>query len=252
MVKGRIGLEQLQRPFIFRRLGAFFIDHCIISFVVVAALFMFTDFEAQEAPHVAVSLSACMAGAFVLFLCKDIIGGRSVGKRMFGIGVKDDSFHVPPMGKLIVRNMFTFLWIIELLLIVGSGSKKKLGDRLTQTDVYVVKPNRGVVGIIVSVLMTMILFAGVLFLGVIQLMKQSEAYTAATAHIKEDAKIISIAGDNFTFGFAPTGQIQLTNGYGSSELRIKVKGSKSTVVVHTTLKKTPGSSWIVEDSRILD
>ena len=243
-------MEQLQRASFIRRAGAFFIDHFITCLCVTLPLLMFTDFNT---PHFSVTrLGAAIAGAFILYCCKDIIGGRSIGKRMFGIGVRDERFRVPTTSRLIIRNVFTFLWIVELLLIVGSTQKKKLGDRLAHTDVYLVNKNSGVIGIIVSILFAMILFVGGLFLGVIQIMKQSTAYTVATNDMMSNSEISTIVGDDFTFGYFPTGSIQVTNGYGSAQLRIKVKGSKGTVVVYTVLKKAPDSSWVIDDVRLLE
>jgi hypothetical protein len=68
------------------------------------------------------SMNALMFGAYILYCCKDIINGRSIGKRIFGLAVRvdNDNNNVPKISKLIIRNLFTFLWPIELILILVS------------------------------------------------------------------------------------------------------------------------------------
>jgi uncharacterized RDD family membrane protein YckC len=98
--------------------------------------FLFLDFDNFDFSSMLIRLIVCMVGAFVLYTCKDIINGRSIGKRIFGLAVRDDNFNLPIKSKLILRNIFTFLWPVELVFILISKQKKKIGDQLVHTDVF--------------------------------------------------------------------------------------------------------------------
>jgi hypothetical protein len=187
-----------------------------------------------------------MLTAFILYCCKDIVNGRSIGKRIFGLAVRDDNNNVPTFSKLIIRNLFTFLWPVELILIVASKQKKKIGDRLVNTDVFLVKNNKGIVGIILSIVSLFGFFICILIFGIIQIIKQDESYKVATEYIKTSSDVRNIVGNEISFGYFPMGGIQYENGYGTSELTIKVKGSKDSISVHIVLQKRPDSNWIIE------
>ncbi|WP_239616837.1 RDD family protein [Cohnella mopanensis] len=240
-------MEQLQKPFIFRRLGAFFIDHIIFSFLIVIVAFLFMNFDNFDFSSTFIRMIMCMVAAFILYCCKDIINGRSLGKRMFGLAVRDDNFNIPKISKLILRNIFTFLWPVELLLILVSKQKRKIGDRLVHTDVYLVNNNKGIIGVIISITSVILVFICILIMGIIQIIKQSDSYKVATNYIKLSPEIKEIVGNDITFGYFPMGGIQYENGYGNSELTIKLKGNKDTISVHIVLKKNPNSNWIIED-----
>ncbi|RUS45836.1 cytochrome c oxidase assembly factor Coa1 family protein [Cohnella sp. AR92] len=241
-------MEQLQKPIILRRAGAFLIDHFILTFLLTSVVFLVMDFDHFDAFSM-VSFLILMVGAFVLYCCKDVINGRSIGKRIFGLGVRDDSYQVPKAWKLIARNLTTFMWPIELISVLASQQKKKLGDRMAGTNVYMIKQNKGKVGAVISILLLVVVFAGSLFFGIIQLMKQSGSYKAATHYLKANSELKELVGDDISFGYFPMGSIEYSNGYGNSELTIKVKGSKDSLSVHVILHKDPNSEWSVDRVR---
>jgi hypothetical protein len=193
-------------------------------------------------------MNVLMFGVFILYCCKDIVNGRSICKRIFGLTVREnnDQNNVPKLSKLMIRNLFTFLWPIELILILTSKQRKKLGDRLVNTDVFILKNKKTIVGIILSLISIFTFFICILFFGVIQMIKNDESYKIATDYIKNSAEVRNKVGDEITFGQFPMGGIEFKNGYGTSELTIKVKGNKDTISVHIVLKKKPKSNWIIE------
>lgn len=239
-------MEQLQKPLITRRLGAFFIDHIIISFSVVVTFFIVMDPGNIDMDLLLMRMFVLMVTVFIFYCCKDIVNGRSIGKRLFGLAVQHHNNKVPKVSSLIIRNLFTFLWPVELILILISPQKKKIGDRIVNTDVYLVKNNKGLVGMIITIISIFILFICIFIFVILQIIKQDESYKVATDYIKTNPDVRKIVGNEITFGYFPMGGIQYENGYGSSELTINVKGSKDTISVHIVLHKEPDSNWIID------
>jgi hypothetical protein len=112
---------------------------------------------------------------------------------------------------------------------------------------FLVNRNKGIIGIIISIISVIIFFIFILIMGIIQIIKQSDSYKVATNYIKASPEIIEIVGKDITFGYFPMGGIQYENGYGNSELTIKVKGNKDTISVHIVLMKNPNSKWVIEN-----
>jgi hypothetical protein len=75
-----------------------------------------------------------------IWLCKDLIGGRSFGKRIQGhVLCNIDNTH--EIWRFIVRNIFTFVWPIEILFCFINPSRK-LGDLLFGTKIIYVKEDK--------------------------------------------------------------------------------------------------------------
>ncbi|MDR2569880.1 MAG: RDD family protein [Oscillospiraceae bacterium] len=124
-----------------RRLGAFLIDHFIFIFVLVF-VFAFGVFgimfdNAEDAPFMLLFL-IFMIVAFFVYGFRDSLKGQSIGKRVLGIGVRDisDSFTVPSASRLFLRQIFSFIWPVEFLVLVFSNENRKIGDKIARTDVY--------------------------------------------------------------------------------------------------------------------
>jgi uncharacterized RDD family membrane protein YckC len=75
-----------------------------------------------------------------LFLCKDLAGGRSIGKRLFNLQIVSLENHSVSSLKLIFRNIFTFMWPIEIVFCL-IDSEKKLGDIVFGTKVIMLDSN---------------------------------------------------------------------------------------------------------------
>ncbi|WP_197035410.1 RDD family protein [Paenibacillus sp. UNC451MF] len=241
-------MEQLKSFIISKRIGAFLIDHFIFSFLVCLTIFLILDPTNNDFSSLFISINVLIFGAFILYCYKDIVNGRSIGKRIFGLAVREenDNNNVPKASKLIIRNLFTFLWPIDLILILASKRKKKIGDRLVNTDVFMLNNRKTILGITLSLVSIFIYFICILFFGVLQIIKQDESYKIATEYIKNSTEIRNLVGNEITFGYFPMGSIQYKNGQGTSELTIKVMGSKDTISVHVVQQKTSKSNWIIE------
>ena len=118
------------------RIGAFFIDHIIISMVVVVPWINSISTGITTFSYLRRSIIVVTLIGLVVHSLKDIIKGASIGKRILGLAVRNSSnpSEVPPVSKLILRNIFMLLWPIEFLVLIFST--KKLGDRIAGTDVY--------------------------------------------------------------------------------------------------------------------
>ena len=70
-------------------------------------------------------------------MLKDIINGQSIGKRIMKIAIRSDIDNSKvSIVRLILRNIFIFIWPIDLLVFLCSKQKKRLGDILNRTDIY--------------------------------------------------------------------------------------------------------------------
>ena len=121
----------LKRASTWIRFWAFIIDHFVITVIVVVPVIALEPFLNQVLFWVGILLIPLF-----LYAIKDIIKGQSLGKFIFGIAVRNqaDTLEMPSATKLILRNIFVFLWPIEFLVLVFS--KTKMGDRLAETNVY--------------------------------------------------------------------------------------------------------------------
>jgi uncharacterized RDD family membrane protein YckC len=76
-----------------------------------------------------------LALGMIYYLFKDIYQGRSLGKRVLGIAVRDNenSSLIPGSLRLITRNLTIFLWPIELLLLILM--RRRIGDIIAKTQI---------------------------------------------------------------------------------------------------------------------
>ena len=121
----------LKRASTWARFWAFLIDHIIIITFVLLPFFLISPFF-SGAIFVAVLLAS-----FLLYAVKDMVKGQSPGKIILGIAVREqvDPTVTPSLSKLFVRNLFSFLWMIDFFILIFT--KTKIGDKLAKTDVYV-------------------------------------------------------------------------------------------------------------------
>jgi RDD family. len=123
-----------------KRLFAFVIDYLILLIIVIPIVFLinfdsFFDSTEENFNRSFETAYSIICIALFVFCNKDLVNGRSIGKRIAGIGVKDhsDARIVPGKMRLFLRNITLILWPIELLLLLTAG--KRLGDRLARTNV---------------------------------------------------------------------------------------------------------------------
>ncbi len=116
-----------------KRIISFWIDLIIIGFIACITTFFIMNINHSFNIY---SIIFIILGCFLIFLFKDIIGGASIGKRLFNlyIGNQDEPIQSVKKYKLILRNCTYILWPIEGILLLTTG--KRIGDRITNTIVY--------------------------------------------------------------------------------------------------------------------
>ncbi|TCM95704.1 putative RDD family membrane protein YckC [Paenibacillus sp. BK033] len=122
------------------RLLAFFIDYILVLliFVPISILINLNSTEENSNRPFEIFYPLLFLVLFV-FYNRDLIDGRSIGKRIVGIGVRDQSNvqHTPGIIRLFFRNVLLILWPLELLFFIITG--RRLGDRLLKTKVVELK-----------------------------------------------------------------------------------------------------------------
>ena len=233
-----------------RRIVAYFIDHVVISFLIISTIFSFlgTDFvEKSDTPKFVQTILFAMLFGFFFYFSKDAIKGISPGKWVTGIMVRDQNdFNAKPsFARLFLRNITLVIWPIEFIVLATSDKKLRLGDNLTKT-VVLQNPNKPskTPRIIALIIIGIGFFIFMLFFAT-NALKNSGAYKKAVENIEQSDDIKNKTGGIIGYGMIPTGNIQTSNGYGQAHLNITVKGKKKDVEVQAYLEKQPDSEWIL-------
>ncbi|GAA0193722.1 hypothetical protein GCM10009122_56640 [Fulvivirga kasyanovii] len=240
--------QPLVKASIGRRIGAFLIDHVAMTFLIVALVFaaLGTNFMNEEGVFkmIGTMFLAMIPGMF-LYMSKDAIRGISIGKWVMGIMVRNehDTSSPPTFARLLGRNLLLVIWPVEFLVLVTGNDMKRLGDRVFHTMVFnnPAKPGKlprilPLIAIAVIAIGGIILFAG-------SAMKNSDAYKVSVAAIEQNDQIIQETGGIKGYGMMPTGNINISNGYGQAQLNITVLGNEQDITVSTYLEKAPGGEW---------
>lgn len=234
-----------------RRLIAFLFDHFLFSMLAAAAVFallgprwdLAESFEGTPVLPVFVAVT-------VLYFCKDVIGGQSIGRAIFAIAVRDadDPRSTPRAHRLIRRNLLLTIWPVELVALLLSPTRQRLGDRLAGTCVvYLPSPlgARLLAGVVFAVALTVAFLTTAT-----HLVRTSAAYEVATAHLRDDPDVAAAVGDVTGFGSLPAGSIRIQDGEGHAELVLTVEGTRGTVRTRVLLDRAPREDWVVRSVRI--
>lgn len=231
-----------------RRIVAFFIDHFILTFLIVAISFMSlgTGFLDENSTRTLMSkLLPVIAIGFFLYFAKDSIKGMSPGKWIMGIRVRDEKNpnEIPSVGKLFIRNLLLIVWPIEFIALVSSLDKKRLGDKIAKTSVFKYQNKLNAVPRVLALCGFGIGYLVFFFVFIFAAMKSSDAYKTAIHEIEQNQELIKEVGGIKEYGLFPTGGISIHNGYGEANWKIKVIGNDKDLNVETFLTKEPNESW---------
>ncbi len=231
-----------------RRIGAFVIDHFVMTFLMVSICFLAIgpNFMAEDnMDKMTTTMLAIMLPGLILYFSKDSIKGISIGKWIMGIMVRDASSpaEVPSFGRLLTRNLYVIIWPVEFIVLASSDEKKRLGDKTAKT-IVVKNPNKPtrlpriltLVGVGITFFVFMFLFVGAA-------MKNSGAYKVAVNEIENNQEILIKTGGINGYGMMPTGNVNITNGYGQAQLEIEVLGNEKDINVSVYLTKEPNGEW---------
>jgi len=235
------------------RFGACLIDHVIITVILMVpfALILFRDLGAALDRMPALLLWLVLAACFAYGL-RDIGKGRSLGKRAVGIAVRDrvDPSKVPSIPRLFLRNIFIFLWPIDVFVLVCGAKRTKIGDKLAGTDVYRIPQKRNLPIIIITAVlafvMLMSVFVGGLFFGVTAILRNHPSHEVAISYIETNQSVTEIVGEIEQFGMR-SGSISHSGRRGQAEYMFRVVGSDNTLYVYILLETDVGGEWGVVD-----
>lgn len=231
-----------------RRIAAFLIDHFVMTFLMVALIFLILGpgFMDKDSPaRLTTAMLIVGVPGFLIYFAKDSIQGISVGRWIMGIMVRDanNPQEVPSSGRLAIRNLFLILWPVEFIVLAVSSDKTRLGDRAVKT-IVIKNPNKAaklprvlaLVGVVLIAFVFSFLFAG-------NALKNSDAYKTAVLEIEHNEAILEETGGIKGYGMMPKGNIRIVSGRGEAQLEINVNGDKKDIVVSVYLTKEPNGEW---------
>jgi len=253
------------------RITSFLMDHVLIMvfIIIITTPIMVSDNKISNTFMFSIFLMVIP----LLYIFKDIIGGRSIGKRVYNIGVRNSNNpdELPGMGRLLIRNLTLFILPIELIVLLFSTSGKKIGDLMASTIVVKLdnipdgentfikeyeansKVSKGKSikkFLIIGAVLTLVSF--ILACGMILGFKNSTPYEKSLKAIEASELVEEIVGEITGYGTIPSGSISTSNGSGQANFRIKVKGTEGECVVVVHLVKDSRNGWKVIDAVILN
>ena len=239
-----------------RRIAAIFIDHFVMTFLMVSIVFIimgpnFMDEKNQDSMTTIMLL--VMIPGFFIYFAKDSIKGISVGRWIMGIMIRNENDYntIPSFWKMFIRNVFIIIWPIEFIVLAASNDKKRIGDKVTKT-IVIKNPNKpkrlpriiALIGLGAVFFSFTYLFAG-------SAMKSSDAYKVAVQNIEANKEIIEETGGITGYGMMPAGNVSITNGQGQAQLQIKVLGKIKNIEVSVYLEKEQNGHWeLIEMNKV--
>ncbi|GAB2800833.1 hypothetical protein GCM10027275_53570 [Rhabdobacter roseus] len=224
------------------------IDHFVITLLMVSVVFLalgpnFLD-ETNRRQMPGIMAAVLMVG-LLLYFAKDSVKGMSIGKWIMGIGVRDEAalHEVPSLGRLFLRNVFILIWPVELIVLVIDPEKKRLGDKVAKTKVFENENKPKALTRILTGIGLGAVFIAFAFLFTSSAVKNSDAYQVAIREIENNNEIQAETGGIKGYGMIPSGNINITDGYGQAQLEIKVLGSTKNLTVLAYLEKQPEGAW---------
>ncbi|MDD4689335.1 MAG: RDD family protein [Eubacteriales bacterium] len=123
-----------------KRLFAFIIDYMflIIVFVIVNIPQIYVDYVLNGnffTKAYYITYYIVLSSAFAAYICKDVIHGKSIGKRLMKIKVLNQKGENPHIWQLIIRNITILIWPIEFILF--ALDKRRIGDIIAKTNVVI-------------------------------------------------------------------------------------------------------------------
>lgn len=127
---------------IIKRMVAFVIDWNLCLFPSFILLLLLAPIAMSSTGEITAAILIYMLlfcglilASFVIFVFRDVIfKGRSIGKRIFRLHIFDkDTKQEVSAGKRIVKNLFFFIYPVDAIVMLASGSS--IGNFLTNTEV---------------------------------------------------------------------------------------------------------------------
>jgi uncharacterized RDD family membrane protein YckC len=118
------------------RLGTMLLDHFIICLIGIPPIIIYDSLANPNSAPAEISPYP-MIPLFVIYFCKDCIGGRSPAKRILKLVVVDNETNeaATPLQSLI-RNFFVLIWPIEVC-VTFFNQERRIGDRVAGTKLNI-------------------------------------------------------------------------------------------------------------------
>lgn len=117
--------------FMEKRIFAFIIDIWITAIAFIPVVLYSMIFKTSD-----VFVSIAFIIMHSLLICKDLLfRNRSIGKRLCKLVIVNDSGTKPSEFQLVLRNIFSMFWIVELFIMFINKKHKKIGDFICSTKV---------------------------------------------------------------------------------------------------------------------
>jgi uncharacterized RDD family membrane protein YckC len=123
------------------RLGTMLLDHAIICFIGIPPLIIYTSISGSDNSSIASIPPYPMILLFVIYFCKDCIGGRSPAKRILKLAVLDNRTNNPASSfQSLVRNLFILIWPIEVIVVLFN-QERRIADIVAGTKLSHYNPS---------------------------------------------------------------------------------------------------------------
>ncbi len=231
------------------RFAALFIDTYLSIVLTIILIFFLINWTEDSVVLSSILSIIIIILGMAAFLCKDAIDGRSIGKSVFNLGIRELDFSIPSTKHLIKRNLTSIFWPKDFYNILFGNDKRRQGDIKYGLDVYHLNNPTNLAAKIFRIVISICIIAFLVVSGFLLTFKEDTSYKTAIRYIQENKDIQEIVGDHITFGFFPSGSISRSNGHGEAFFKLKVKGEKQTLTLFITLSKEPNKNWKVKTVR---
>ena len=114
------------------RLGTMLLDHALICFIGIPPVIVW-QYLTQENGSAAPTSPYLMMPFFVIYFCKDCIGGRSAAKRILKLAVVRNKAGTPATPlQCLIRNLLVIIWPVEVV-VASFNQQQRIGDWLAGT-----------------------------------------------------------------------------------------------------------------------
>jgi len=230
----------------FRRILAWVLDFAVCSLLPYCAIGIPDLLGAPSLLMLPVGIVSAI-GYIASFVCRDwLLGGRSVGKRVFGLSVVDRRTGETVTGAtLVLRNLFLFIYPVDGGFLLFSG--KSLGERTTHTAVIRArqrcairpKPFLILTAIVLAIAIPFCVVMGVL----LNFARSTESYQVCYAYLAQSDALAAQGADPEDIsmtGFSQGTEVLPTGPKTTCTYTFAVNGTNYTVTCHPS-----GEGWAV-------
>ena len=239
----------LEKVSLISRLAAISLDiAALLAFsYLIIAIFITDGWDLPYPSRFAVILVAVVLSVGILILLRDIIGGRSLGKRLLGIRVGDlkDNSRTPSAWALIQRQVTLVLFFpIEVYLLLFHKSKRRLGDHFGNCQVYYEEHREKWLLRDAAIILICVIAAYAFAPALPQHIAQtSHAYQLAVSIIGDDLYIREALGSAPKIGPFPLVFAFKGEGVFAARVRLEAKGIRGSLDIDLVLGSFSGRLW---------